>query len=46
MVLTATTYSFLKRYMTLSWVNLLRNGGSSREGEIYMEDPVTLKELV
>ena len=35
-----TIQGFLKRYITLSWVNCLRNGELSRWGQIYMEDPV------
>ena len=37
---TATIQGFLKRYITLSWVNWLKNGELSRRGQIYMEDPV------
>ena len=36
----ATIQSFLKRYITLFWVNWLRNSKSLKGWQIYMEDPV------
>ena len=36
----ATIQSFLKGCITYSWVNWLRNGKLSMEGQVYMMDPV------
>jgi len=36
----ANIQGFLKKCITFSWVDWLRNGESLRNGPIYMEDPV------
>ena len=42
----ANIQGFLKKCITFSWVDWLRNGESLRSGPIYMEDPVDLSNEV